>query len=645
MHQWARTMTARGGAAIPGVLVAKPGVQTSVVAVVANAAEVVAESPPERVARFRSVVSRNAYDLAVFLSVPHPLTVPVMRLVQRSMLPSTSTAELAEFFVGGLLQRLEDASAPDGGQPNEAGYQFVEGVREELIRSLRYSEEGEINAQLRLVGRYLLEEGSEASSFEAYFPSPTGRYRLAEWTLPFASLSQQVLRGSLLRTEERADEEGADAVESTPVPRLPDLTLPSAEASFSEAAHRANRGTAGTAGPKTIIVGLDGTWGGPKDMEYDGGTASRTNVSKLFSNFAGVDSPGTLPLAQEQERTLADNNGGVLQIAKYLNGGGDSDNFLVRVLGGTLGAGLISQLVRGYTFISRNYVAGDQIFIIGFSRGAYTARALAGMITNHGLLDAIKIRLDDKTNAYQLGSAVWYAHFQTVRKTNPDLLGRLQEFALDLPGFFAKPPPGNQLIQAPIEAVAVWETVGPLGIPYFVGNETRMDVFQFADTKLSTAVRRGINAVAVDEQRDDFTPTFWDADPRIMQVLFPGAHADVGGGNPASGEESALSDCALVWMIAQLTDLGARFAATPMGIPLPDPHGIAHQPWNHAPWNMFPRRPRVFPSGLCLSQCLLDRLRGGPVVGEPGTPPSRYAPGNLGDYLVGTDPVIGVTLA
>ena len=79
------------------------------------------------------------------------------------------------------------------------------------------------------------------------------------------------------------------------------------------------------------------------------------------------------------------------QAAKYLHGVGDSDNFLVKALGGALGAGLITRIVRGYTYISRTYAAGDRIFIVGFSRGAYTARALAGLIAAKGLLDATKL--------------------------------------------------------------------------------------------------------------------------------------------------------------------------------------------------------------------------------------------------------------
>ena len=65
-------------------------------------------------------------------------------------------------------------------------------------------------------------------------------------------------------------------------------------------------------------------------------------------------------------------------MAKYLHGVGDSNNFLAKVLGGGFGEGLITRIVRGYTFVSRNYEDGDKIYLVGFSRGAYTARALAG---------------------------------------------------------------------------------------------------------------------------------------------------------------------------------------------------------------------------------------------------------------------------
>src|SRR5262249_24206144 len=146
-----------------------------------------------------------------------------------------------------------------------------------------------------------------------------------------------------------------------------------------------------------------------------------TNVYKMFINLDGADDPDSALLANEQERRLVV-DGATLQCAKYLHGVGDSGNYLVKLLGGTVGAGLIARIVRGYTFISRNYEAGDTIYIIGFSRGAYTARALAGLIASKGLLDARQYDLDDRKAAYQRGAAVWYAYRKAALDTAGDRL-------------------------------------------------------------------------------------------------------------------------------------------------------------------------------------------------------------------------------
>ncbi|MDP3799608.1 MAG: SAV_2336 N-terminal domain-related protein [Polaromonas sp.] len=220
--QWARTMTARGGATVSGVLMTKAHVARPA------ATESAAATPAARVARYRAMVSREAYDLAVFLSVPDPLTIPVMRLVQRTMLPNSSTADLAEFFVGGLIRRME-ATPPGEGTLGETSYRFIDGVRDELTRSLRYSEEGQINAQLRSVGQYLLEQGSEDSSFQAYFPSPTGRHRLTTWSMPFANVSREVLKrrsgGEDAAISERSQDETSPDAAATVSDELADVIL------------------------------------------------------------------------------------------------------------------------------------------------------------------------------------------------------------------------------------------------------------------------------------------------------------------------------------------------------------------------------------------------------------------------------------
>jgi uncharacterized protein (DUF2235 family) len=388
---------------------------------------------------------------------------------------------------------------------------------------------------------------------------------------------------------------------------------------------------------KTIVFCADGTWGGPGQTGCDDASAKATNVFRLFVNLDGIDTAETALLANEQERVLADING-LVQCAKYIHGVGDSGNFLARALGGTLGAGLIARIVRGYTFISRNYVPGDRIVIVGFSRGAYTARPLAGLIAAKGLLDARTNNLDDKPAAYRMGSALWYGYRRAALATKVSLLGRLEQTVLDLPGFLTAPPPDDRLIAAPIEAVAVWDTVGSLGIPEFTAAAARVDAFRFADTRLSVRVAHGLHAVAVDELRADFTPTLWDEDPRVVQVLFPGAHSDVGGGHGTDGTNSGLSDCALVWMTRELARLGVRFAATARYVAAPQPMAQGHQPWLTAPWNVLVHGPRAFPAGLRLSQCLNDRSRGRALIGEPGMLAAAYAPCNLAAYLVGGNP-------
>lgn len=392
---------------------------------------------------------------------------------------------------------------------------------------------------------------------------------------------------------------------------------------------------------RNLVFCADGTWNGPGEAEAAPRGDHPTNVFKLFSLLEGIDTPDSLRFADEQERVARDTAGQVVQWAKYIHGVGDSGNPLVKFLGGAFGAGLIARVVRGYTFLSRVYLPGDAIFIVGFSRGAYTARALAGMVARQGLLDAAKLDLSDKEAAYRLGSAVWYRH---QRSLHTSFLGRLQSFVADLPGFFSLPPEPEQMLAVPIRAVGVWDTVGAMGIPAFAADHDRLDLFRFADTKLSPKVARGYHAIAVDEARQDFDPTFWDADPRILQALFPGAHADVGGGYPA-GPESGLSDGAFAWMAGQLAGEGLRLAAPVASIATPSVTGIAHRPWTHFPWEHLPSGPRQFPPGLRLHRSVLDRLAAGAVVPEPGAAAEAYAPANLGDYVAGGAAEPGVVMA
>jgi uncharacterized protein (DUF2235 family) len=348
---------------------------------------------------------------------------------------------------------------------------------------------------------------------------------------------------------------------------------------------------------KSIVVCSDGTWDGAH-----GGPAS--NVLKLFNALDGNLTLGA-PDAPEQERRFEDGAEGVTQAAKYIHGVGDSGNWLDELLGGSMGMGLLSRVLRGYTFISRNYIPGDKIFLVGFSRGAYTARALGELISEMGLLDWETLNLnkgDPDKRAYNHAAVAWCdCQKRRLQNTTSSPRRGIESFIADLGELLPVQEVRPQYVpNVPIEAIGVWDTVGSLGIPVLsADHEMRLDPLRLADTSLPANIRHGFHAVAADEQRIDFTPTLWDPDPRVVQRFFPGSHGDVGGGFP-EGEDSQLSDLALAWMADQLKSVGVRFANDP---PFPSKGsalGRMHMPWTAPPYDTRPAEPREFPA--CAAQ-------------------------------------------
>lgn len=382
---------------------------------------------------------------------------------------------------------------------------------------------------------------------------------------------------------------------------------------------------------KNILFCADGTWNGPPadtsqsvvDTATDGcgGGGTPTNVVKVFANCSGQVTAETLTLQNEQEKALRDGNGNVVQAAKYIHGVGDSHNACARIAGGAFGMGTVARIVRGFTFISREYEPGDRICIAGFSRGAYTARALAGMIAGVGLLDMDVCRPEDKDEAYGYGIAAWQ-QWRTASLAGAGRLSALTNALLCvILNFSARKLPANGLIaDVPIEAVAVWDTVGSLGIPVYAGGE-RLDVFRFTDTRLSDKVRHGFHAMAIDEIRADFPVTRWDSRTGIEQVWFVGAHADVGGGYALG--ESRLSDVGLAWMTEKLAAAGIAFDDPPGYVVNPLTLGeTIHEPWENAPWDALRQIPRHAEPGDCIHVTVRDKwLREG------------YRPASLGEDI------------
>jgi len=340
--------------------------------------------------------------------------------------------------------------------------------------------------------------------------------------------------------------------------------------------------------PKNVVFCADGTWNGLGHGDTQDLQADATNVLRLFAALLGDVTADSLRKQDEQEKIAAGPDAKVTQVAKYLHGVGDSQNAILKILGGVFGEGFIERIVRGYAYISRYYAPGDRIYLVGFSRGAYTVRALGGMITRMGLLPLDAMRGDDGAlnaeKAYKLGIFVWTNYRKALGKQSP-LLGYLDEFKserIDL----------DRLVQGVgIEAIGVWDTVGALGVPtYSLADASKVDIFEFADRALSAHVKSGFHALAIDEQRSDFEPTLWDDRDGVQQRWFTGAHADVGGGYPTQD----LSSVSLDWMISHLRDSGV--AISPQYRPAGDPvFGPIHTPYRDPPFDLRPHAPRQYP--------------------------------------------------
>lgn len=255
---------------------------------------------------------------------------------------------------------------------------------------------------------------------------------------------------------------------------------------------------------KNIIICLDGTWNKPDEVQHE--ESKDTNIRNLWE--------------------ILDKKHPKKQVVFYDEGVGA--HWYDRIRGGVSGRGLSKNIREAYFEVCKHYKKGDKVFIFGFSRGAYTARSLAGMIYSCGLLD--KNHLTDNT--------VQKA-FDIYKRS--DRFDRMQYKA------------GNQLCE--IEAVGVWDTVGALGIPVGLMKKVTNKLLQFHDTKINKEIKHAYHALAIDEQRETFRPTLWDVTHSnkkqlIDQVWFSGVHADIGGGY----KQRHHSDTAFKWMISKIRD-------------------------------------------------------------------------------------------
>ncbi|MGA2697982.1 MAG: DUF2235 domain-containing protein [Terriglobales bacterium] len=319
---------------------------------------------------------------------------------------------------------------------------------------------------------------------------------------------------------------------------------------------------------KRIIFCADGTWDEP---------GKNTNVYKIYK---------ALTTSAEQ--------------IPYYDDGVGSDGILIQKLaGGALGAGLFQKIKDGYTKIAHAYEEGDETFIFGFSRGAYTARCLAGMIAICGLptqnfTDDV---VETAFNAYR------------NKDQRAALLAELNK--------------NCDLFDAKLSMVGVWDTVGSLGIPAIFGGVSPL-LYGFLDTILHPDVLNAYHALAIDERRAEFPATLWTSPSpgqTLEQVWFTGVHCDVGGSYPDDSDGSALSDLTLAWMMSKAAALGLEFDSSVQSkYALPMDPKLALDT-KHESWNVLWAFPKSRP--VAIDSTLADS------VYVRAVHDSSYRPGNL----------------
>jgi len=327
---------------------------------------------------------------------------------------------------------------------------------------------------------------------------------------------------------------------------------------------------------KRIVYLADGTWQGP---------LNNTNVYRLY-------------------KALLVNSD---QVVYYDDGVGADATGLDRLVEGAFATTIFQKIMDGYTTIAHVYEPGDQIYLFGFSRGAYTVRSLAGMIAICGLPSG-SFTNDCVTQAFN-------AYRNPIQR--PAILASLS---------------GSGIADATITLVGVFETVGSLGIPAIFGGIDESK-YGFLNTSLHPDVKNAIHCLAIDEQRAQFPATLWDPLPppapgqqptqTLTQVWFTGCHGDVGGGTLPGGpldNSTRLCDITMGYMVAQAQALGLTFdpaiAAQYGALPQEAALDIIRQSW--APKDGLPHL-RPVPHGGLVSNSVAVRIQYA----------LSYTPGNL----------------
>ena len=269
---------------------------------------------------------------------------------------------------------------------------------------------------------------------------------------------------------------------------------------------------------KRIVICADGTWNIRDQMPDTGTTRHPTNVTKVARAVRPRSSSG------------------VDQVVFYDEGVGTNGG-IDKYTGGAFGRGMEGNIRAFYRNIVYNYQPGDELYFFGFSRGAFTVRSLIGFMNFVGLIDKdADYYVPELYSCYEHnereGTERWKKAFHRIKVVAPC---------------------------PPIRFVGVWDTVGALGAPGLLGRLFYRKKYQYHDIGLFPAVEHAYHALAIDEKRKPFRPSFWKRtngwNGVLEQVWFAGVHSNVGGGYNPDG----LANEALHWMVEKAERCGLEF--------------------------------------------------------------------------------------
>ncbi|KAJ4305507.1 hypothetical protein N0V90_001038 [Kalmusia sp. IMI 367209] len=286
---------------------------------------------------------------------------------------------------------------------------------------------------------------------------------------------------------------------------------------------------------KRLIVACDGTWLNSDNGMINGKLSVPSNVTRISRAIKAVSQDG------------------IPQIVNYHFGVGSQGGRLNRIISGTTGEGLGDNVREAYSFLANNYHPGDEIFLLGFSRGAFTARSIGGLIGEIGLLT--KKGLNSLPEVFE----------DVQHRRDPKYVPKNPNIPFTNKPSASSPRYADELerrgltrLDIKIKVIAVWDTVGSLGTPRFgflqkLGLQSaESKEMAFYDTKLSNCIENAFQALALDEKRSAFSPAVWEKPEgnrtTLRQVWFPGVHSNTGGGY----DDQQLANITLAWMMSQL---------------------------------------------------------------------------------------------